>query len=74
MYASRICLLKYQQPEIMGLDAVYVNIYDKYFATGEMSFWVNDKMAKNLEGICRAHTPEPYRQNGPQPRHAGPER
>ncbi len=49
MYSSRICLLKYQQPEIMGLDAVYVNIYDKYFATGEMSFWVNDKMARNLK-------------------------
>jgi len=48
-YAAWICLLKYQQPEIMGLDAVYVNLYDKYFASGEMSFWVNDKLAKNLK-------------------------
>ena len=48
-YSSWVCLLKYQQPEIMGLDAVYVNLYDKYFASGEMSFWVNDKLAKNLK-------------------------
>jgi hypothetical protein len=48
-YAVWTCLLKYQQPEIMGLDEVYVNIYDKYFATGEMSYWVNDKMNKNLK-------------------------
>lgn len=48
-YATWICLLKYQQPEIMGLDEVYVNIYDKYFASGEMNFWVNDKLMKNLK-------------------------
>jgi hypothetical protein len=33
----------------MGLDEVYVNLYDKYFATGEMNFWVNDKLKKNLK-------------------------
>jgi peroxiredoxin len=43
------CLSKYQQPEIMGLDEVYVNLYDKYFASGEMKFWVNDKLNKNLK-------------------------
>ena len=48
-YAVWMCLLKYQQPEIMGLDEVYVNLYDKYFASGEMNFWVNDKMNKNLK-------------------------
>lgn len=48
-YATWICLLKYQQPEIMGLDEVYVNVYDQYFATGEMDFWVNDKLKKNLK-------------------------
>jgi peroxiredoxin len=48
-YATWTCLLKYQQPEIMGLDAVYVNIYDKYFATGEMSYWMNDKLKKNVQ-------------------------
>jgi len=42
-------LFKFQQPEIMGLDEVYVNLYDKYFATGEMDFWVNAKMKKNLK-------------------------
>ncbi len=48
-YAVWTCLSKYQQPEIMGLDEVFVNLYDKYFATGEMNFWVNDKMNKNLK-------------------------
>ena len=35
-YSVWTALTKYQQPEIMGLDAVYVNVYDKYFATGEI--------------------------------------
>jgi thiol-disulfide isomerase/thioredoxin len=48
-YAVYSVLFKYQQPEIMGLDAVYVNLYDKYIATGEMNFWMNDKMKKNLK-------------------------
>lgn len=48
-YATFICLLKYQQPEIMGLDAVYVNVYDQYFASGEMDYWVNAKLKKNLK-------------------------
>jgi peroxiredoxin len=48
-YAAMICLIKYQQPEIMGLDEVYVNIFDQYYASGEMDFWVNDKLKKNLK-------------------------
>jgi len=26
-----------------------VNVYDKYFGSGEMDFWVNDKLQKNLK-------------------------
>jgi hypothetical protein len=48
-YAAWICLLKYQQPEIMGLDEVYVNMYDRYYASGEMDFWVNAQLKKNLK-------------------------
>jgi hypothetical protein len=48
-YAVRLGLVKYQQPEIMGLDEVFVNLYDKYFATGEMDFWVDKKTNKNLK-------------------------
>ncbi|MBL0741236.1 TlpA family protein disulfide reductase [Chryseolinea lacunae] len=48
-YITFILLMKYQQPEIMGLDEVYVNVFDKYYATGEMDFWLNDKMKKNLK-------------------------
>ncbi len=43
------CLVKYQTPEIMGLDEVFVSLYDKYFAPGDMDFWANDKMKKNLK-------------------------
>ncbi|HTF20113.1 MAG TPA: thioredoxin-like domain-containing protein [Chryseolinea sp.] len=53
-YATWITLLKYQQPDIMGLDEVYVRMYDKYYASGQMDFWVNDKLKKNLkEGADR---------------------
>lgn len=42
------CVLRYQNPEIMGLDEVFVSLYDKYFATGEMDFWANDQLKKNI--------------------------
>lgn len=48
-YATWITLVKYQQPEIMGLDAVYVHVFDKYFASGEMNFWVNAGTKKSLQ-------------------------
>lgn len=41
--------VKYQNPEIMGLDEVFVNIYDRYFASGEMDYWANDQLKKNLK-------------------------
>lgn len=41
--------IKYQNPEIMGLDKVFVHIYDTYFATSEMDFWANDQLKKNLK-------------------------
>lgn len=48
-YSVWVCVLKYQQHEIMGLDEVYVNLYDKYFASGEMDFWANASLKKNLK-------------------------
>ncbi|MEL7001147.1 MAG: redoxin domain-containing protein [Bacteroidota bacterium] len=41
--------IKYQNPEIMGMDVVFVNLYDKYFASGEMDFWANDQLKQNLK-------------------------
>lgn len=41
--------LKYQNPEIMGLDEVFVDLYDSYFASGEMDFWANEQLKKNLK-------------------------
>lgn len=42
-------IVNYQNPKIMGLDEVYVRLYDTYFASGEMDFWVNDQVKKNMK-------------------------
>lgn len=42
-------VIKYQNPDIMGLDAVFVHVYDKYFATGEMDYWANENLKKNFK-------------------------
>jgi thiol-disulfide isomerase/thioredoxin len=48
-YAVWLLMIKYQTPEIMGLDEVYVHLFDTYFGSGEMDFWVNEKLRKNLK-------------------------
>lgn len=48
-YMVMNCAFLYQTPEIMGLDEVFVNIYDLYFATGEMDFWANDNLKRNFK-------------------------
>lgn len=48
-YLVWMCVVHYQNPEIMGLDAVYVQLFDKYFASKEMDFWINEKTKKNLK-------------------------
>lgn len=47
-YAVWVAVLKFQNPEIMGLDEVFVHLNDAYFASGEMNFWANAQMRKNL--------------------------
>lgn len=47
-YAVWVSVLKFQNPEIMGLDEVFVHLNDTYFASGEMNFWANAAMRKNL--------------------------
>lgn len=42
-------LIHYQQPKIMGLDEVFVDLYDTYYASGEMDFWVTKDIKKNLK-------------------------
>lgn len=42
-------VIKFQNPEIMGLDEVFVHLNDTYFASGEMNFWANESMRKNLK-------------------------
>jgi peroxiredoxin len=41
--------VNYQNPSIMGLDEVYVHMYDKYFATGEMDYWLDKKTIQNMK-------------------------
>jgi len=48
-YAVWVSVLKFQNPEIMGLDELFVHLNDTYFASGEMNFWANDQMKKNLK-------------------------
>lgn len=48
-YAVWVAVLKFQNPEIMGLDEVFVHLNDTYFASGQMNFWANDQMRKNLK-------------------------
>jgi len=48
-YLVYLCMIKYQEHEIMGLDEVYVKLYDKYFASGEMNFWASEKMRKIIK-------------------------
>jgi thiol-disulfide isomerase/thioredoxin len=43
------CVYLYQTPEIMGLDEVFVNLYNKYFASGEMDYWANAQVKKSLK-------------------------
>jgi peroxiredoxin len=40
---------KYWSPEIMGLDEVFVNISDKYFASGQMDYWANANLKKSIK-------------------------
>jgi peroxiredoxin len=39
---------KYMEPRIMGLDEIFVHLNDTYFATGEMDYWTNNQLKKNV--------------------------
>lgn len=41
------CMVHYQQPKIMGLDEVYVNIVDKYIASGRLDYGMDENIKKN---------------------------
>jgi len=43
------CVYKYSKPTIMGMDEVYVRLVDKYYLSGEMDFWVDASLKKNLK-------------------------
>lgn len=42
-------IVNYQNPEIMGLDQVYVHLIDKYIASGQMDYWLDKKTVQNLK-------------------------
>lgn len=48
-YLIYTCIQKYWAPEIMGLDEVFVKIYDKYILSGQMDYWVNASFKKTLK-------------------------
>lgn len=37
-----------ERSEIMGMDAAFVYMVDKFYASGEMDFWINSKVRENL--------------------------
>lgn len=43
------CVVHYQSHKVMGLDEVYVKLYDKYIASGEMDFWLDQKMKGSIK-------------------------
>lgn len=43
------CVTHYQQHKIMGLDEVFVNLYDKFVAPGEMDYWLDKKAKQNYK-------------------------
>jgi thiol-disulfide isomerase/thioredoxin len=47
-YLVWTCMYKYQHPTIMGLDEIYVRLYDTYIASGEMDYWMPDSMKKTV--------------------------
>ncbi len=51
------CVFMYQNPEVMGLDEVFVRLYDKYFASGEMNYWVTDRVKQNLKDYAEKLRP-----------------
>ncbi|MBL7873837.1 MAG: DUF5106 domain-containing protein [Cyclobacteriaceae bacterium] len=51
------CVFLYQSPEIMGLDEVYVRLYDKYFVSGEMDYWATASIKKSLKDYAEKLRP-----------------
>ena len=51
-YSVWLCVGKYERHEIMGLDRVFVNLVDQYFNSGQMNFWANESMRKNLKNAA----------------------
>ena len=39
---------KYVNPKFMGLDAVFVHLFEKYYLTGQADSWMNEKYKKYL--------------------------
>ncbi len=48
-YLTFMCMQKYVQPKYMGLDQVYVNLYDKYIASGELDYRINERFRQNFK-------------------------
>jgi peroxiredoxin len=46
------CIVNYQNPAIMGLDKVYIDLFDKYIATGEMDYWLDKKTIQNMKDLA----------------------
>ena len=43
------CVVNYMNPEVMGLDQVFVALVDRYIVSGEMDYWLDKKTIQNLK-------------------------
>jgi thiol-disulfide isomerase/thioredoxin len=43
------CVYKYSKPAIMGLDEIYVRLADQYILSGEMDYWMDASLKKNVK-------------------------
>lgn len=46
-------IFNYQNPEIMGLDQVFVKLHDQYIASGEMDYWLDAATKKNVKDFAQ---------------------
>ena len=53
-YIIWLCTLKYQKAKIMGLDKVFVHLYDTYYETNRMTSIVNEQLKGKIKKIVSA--------------------
>ena len=51
-YIVWLCTLKYQKIKIMGLDKIFVHLYDNYYETNRMTSIINDQLKTEIAKLA----------------------